>query len=241
MPRRMLTICSFFPSASLVEATVSALADGSDLVLMPIDDTPPPSAAVPYLLGNRFADLDREIRPVKKWRTIRAVLDRVDPDDYDWFFFPDDDLEYPPGFLETFLGLLERHDIALAQPALTDDSHSTWPICTRDPGAELRITNFVEVMAPCFRRDALAALLPTIDAETSPMGYGFDLHWGIAGEAAGLRLGIVDATPIAHRMRPVGTHYGGDDLHGQGYAYGTRHPRLLPHELCVRETIPARG
>jgi hypothetical protein len=234
---RTLAICSFFPGSSLIDQTVEALGGRSDLLLMPIDDQPVPAAARPYLAESHLGPLE-DTRPVKKWRTVAAVLGQIDRESYDWFLFPDDDLEYPPDFLPRFLGVLERHDIAMAQPALTPDSHSTWEICTRVEGSRVRLTNFVEVMTPCFRRDALELLLPSIDDAVSPMGYGFDLHWGFACEAAGLRQGIVDATPVAHRFRPVGTHYGGDDLHGQGYAYGSRYPRLLPHEICVRETIP---
>lgn len=234
---RVLAVISFFAASSRIDDAVATLGEDTDLLLMRIDDAPVPASATPFLAGARFPELDAVARPVKKWRTVAAVLDRIRADDYDWFFFPDDDLEYPADFLQRFLDVLERHDVALAQPALTADSYSTWKICTRDPGAELRLTNFVEVMAPCFRRDALTLLQPTLRADLSPMGYGFDLHWGYACEAAGLRMGIVDATPVAHRFRPVGTHYAGDDLHGQGYAYGSRYPRLLPHEICVRETL----
>jgi hypothetical protein len=236
---RTLAICSFFPGASRIDETVRVLGATSDLLLVPIDDAPVPPEAVPHLAAQRLGAAGEVARPIKKWRTITALLGQVEIDDYDWFFFPDDDLEYGDEFLAPFLRLLRRHDIALAQPALTADSFMTWEICRQVEGSALRRTNFVEIMAPCFRRDALELLLPTIDAATSPMGYGFDLHWGFACEAAGLRAGIVDATPVAHRYRPVGKHYAGDDLHGQGYAYGARYPRLLPHEICVRETFTA--
>lgn len=239
---RVLAVCSFFPESSLVHETVRALGEGCDLLLVPIGTEAGaieaiPEVARPHLVETVLGPLPAPIRPFKKWRTIRAVLERVGTGDHDWFFFPDDDLEYPAEFLNRFLDVLRRHDVALAQPALTPDSYLTWEICRQEPGSLLRLTNFVEIMTPCFRRDALAALWPSIDAETSPMGYGFDLHWGFACESLGLRSGIVDATPVAHRFRPVGTHYAGDDLHGQGYAYGSRFPRLLPHEICVRETI----
>lgn len=229
---RVLAVCSFFASDSLVAATVETLAAASDLYLVPVEaDRPVPAVARPYLAHEKLG-LDAAVfQPCKKWRSVERVLDRVRLDDYDFAFFPDDDLEYGADFLPRFLELLERHDVALAQPALTPDSYHTYDICVRREGVTLRFTNFVEVMAPCFRTDALARLRATLASDVSPMGYGFDLHWPYACADAGFKMAIVDATPIAHRVRPTGTHYAGDDLHGQGYAYGRRFPRILLHEM----------
>jgi hypothetical protein len=43
------------------------------------------------------------------------------------------------------------------------------------------------------------------------MGWGLDFVWPMLMEKAGLRMGIVDATPIAHRMRRQVTGYNYDE------------------------------
>jgi hypothetical protein len=242
MPRRrsVLAVCSFFPADSLIEETVAVLGATTDLYLVPVErGVPIPAVAEPYLAHRKLGTDAAWFEPCKKWRSVERVLDRVRIDDYDWAFFPDDDLEYgDAGFLDRFIDLLEAHDVALAQPALTADSFHTYDLCVRRDDTRLRLTNFVEVMAPCFRRDCLVRLRETLASDISPMGYGFDLHWAYACADAGFRMAIVDETPVAHRFRPTGKHYGGDDLHGQGLAYGRRFPRILLHEMAELGRIP---
>ena len=230
--RNVLAVCSFFPEDTLVEETVRTFGAGSDLYLVSIEpEKPAPPAALPFLAERKLGLDAAAFLPCKKWRSVDLVLDRVRLDAYDYAIFPDDDLEYGEDFLPRFLDLLDAHDVALAQPALTPDSYHTYDLCLRRPDARLRFTNFVEVMVPCFRRDCLERLRGTLAADISPMGYGFDLHWPYACDEGGFRMAIVDDTPVSHRVRPTGKYYGGDDLHGQGYAYGRRFPRILPHEM----------
>lgn len=242
--RNILAICSFFQSDSLIERTIATLGAVADLYLVPIEPgTPAPEIAQPFLAARKLAVDPQLFSPCKKWRTINLILDRVRVDQYDYAIFPDDDLEYCADFVPEFFDLLDTHDVALAQPALTADSYHTYDICIRREEAILRFTNFVEVMTPCFRRDCLRQLRPTWASDISPMGYGFDLHWPYVCSQAGFQMAIVDATPVSHRFRPTGKHYAGDDLHGQGYAYGQRFPRILAHEICEVGKIlrPARG
>ena len=235
----VLAVCSFVQADGLLQHTIDTFASHADLYLVPVQSgVPVPEIAEPYLAANKLGVDPTIFEPCKKWRTVERVLDRVALERFDYVIAPDDDLEFPPDFVAQFLGLLDRYDIALGQPALTDDSYPTWPICVRQYDTVVRFTNFVEVMTPCFRRDALRHLRGTLRSDISPMGYGFDLHWAYACRDAGFRMGIVDGTPISHRIRPVGRHYAGDDLHGQGYAYGRIYPRILAHEICEVGRIP---
>lgn len=236
---KALAVCSFFSSDSLVQATVETFGKSADLYLIPVEPgARVPEVAEPFLATRRLGIDEGDLWPCKKWRTINAVLDRIEIDRYDYAIFPDDDLEYPGYFAGRFFDLLDTYDIALAQPALTADSYHTYDISVRCPETILRFTNFVEVMIPCFRRDCLRRLRGTFAHAVSPMGYGFDLHWPYACSAAGFKMAIVDETPVAHRFRPVGKHYAGDDLHTQGYEYGRRYPRILTHEQCEVGRVP---
>ena len=67
-----------------------------------------------------------------------------------------------------------------------------------------RRTRFVEIgPVTAIQRDAFELLLPLPELE---MGWGLDAHWSAAAAAAGLPLGVVDATPIRH-LRPVAAAY----------------------------------
>jgi GT2 family glycosyltransferase len=139
-----------------------------------------------------------------KWANLRATLAAHPPDGADWLLIVDDDVVLPAGFLDAFLCVAERFDLALAQPAHAFASHAAWPVTRRRPGTIARRTRFVEIgPVTAIHRSALATLLPFPSLE---MGWGLDAHWSAAAAADGLRLGVVDATPIRH-LRPVAAAY----------------------------------
>jgi len=43
--------------------------------------------------------------------------------------------------------------------------------------------------------------------ELSPMGWGYDFVWGRNLDRAGLKVGVVDATPVAHSLRKPVAEY----------------------------------
>lgn len=138
-----------------------------------------------------------------------AIIDRLTRDAgyFDWLIITDDDVELSEGFLDRFISLAERYDFALCQPARSLDSFIDHGIVLQMPGLAARQTRFVEIgPLVALRRDAMALLLPF--GPEAGMGWGLDFIWPVAIEAAGLRLGIVDATPVAHRLRPPVTGYG---------------------------------
>lgn len=131
-----------------------------------------------------------------------GIIDSLSADAwrFDWLIIVDDDVELPNGFLDRFLGLAERHDFAVCQPARSLESHIDHGIVMQMPGLVARQTRFVEIgPLVAIRRDAMSLLLP-FGAEAG-MGWGLDFVWPVRLESAGLRMGIVDATPVAHRMR----------------------------------------
>ncbi len=122
---------------------------------------------------------------------------------YRHVWIPDDDLLTNGETIDEFFDLCEALDLTIAQPALTPYSHHSWKITLQEPGLVARITNFVEIMAPCFKGDRLRLFSQHFSENTS--GWGYEWLWLKIAQAHGIeRMGIVDATPIYH-TRPVGT------------------------------------
>ena len=65
----------------------------------------------------------------------------------------------------------------------------------------MRVTAFVEIgPVVALRATTFAQLLPFPDLR---MGWGLDAHWAAVARAHGWRMGIVDALPVTHLLRPV--------------------------------------
>jgi GT2 family glycosyltransferase len=148
--------------------------------------------------------LDPGAAGLGKWANLRATLAAHPADAADWLLIVDDDVVLPVGFLDAFLWTAERFDLALAQPAHAFASHAAWPVTRRRPGLLARRTRFVEIgPVTALRADAFPVLLPFPELA---MGWGLDAHWSSAAAEAGLRLGVVDITPIRH-LRPIANSY----------------------------------
>jgi hypothetical protein len=150
-------------------------------------------------------------------------------DDFDYVIVTDDDVDLPAGFVDAYLAQVERFDFALAQPARTHDSFIDHPFVEQLDGLDARRTQFVEI-GPVFsiRRDAARHLLPF--DETSPMGWGYDFVWPKVLHDAGLNLGIVDATPVAHRLRKPVAEYHHGTVDGEMRDYLATRPHVTRHE-----------
>jgi hypothetical protein len=135
--------------------------------------------------------------PGFKWQNIARLLDELelDLDAWDYFWFPDDDNAISFGDCERLFELADRFSLALCQPSLSSESTEIgWDVCRHVPGSILRHTNFVEIMCPLFRRDALEKCRQTFTLNLS--GWGLDFLWPrlLDGEA----IGVVDAVQVRH-------------------------------------------
>jgi hypothetical protein len=146
----------------------------------------------------------RKLRP--KFTVLNELLARSLKDDHAHVLFVDDDIGLPSRFVDDYLALVERHDLALAQPARTHGSYLDHHFVEQLDGLDARWTRFVEI-GPLFsvRRDALGLLTPF--DPLSPMGWGYDFAWPVVMERHGLKMGVVDATPVAHDLRPPVKNY----------------------------------
>lgn len=163
-----------------------------------------------------------EARPGPKWPSIAALLREhaAIVDAYDCVWLPDDDLAADTPTIDRMFAFFHAHRLALAQPALTLDSHCQWRTLLQQPGSQLRHGRFIEIMAPLFGREALQACAPSFDESAS--GWGLDWLWPLLCDRAGLDgIAVIDATPVRH-TRPCG---------GELYR---RHPELDPRKDAAR-------
>ena len=120
---------------------------------------------------------------------------------YRYVMLPDDDLSFTAPEISRFFAICARHNFAIAQPSLDFRSYFSHPITVKRPLLSYRVTNFVEVMTPCFRQDILQEVLPSLLDSAS--GWGIDDVWPQLLAGRGERFAIVDEVSITH-TRPVG-------------------------------------
>lgn len=122
---------------------------------------------------------------------------------YDYIWIPDDDILTSAENINTFFDLCSSLSFTIAQPALTPDSSHSWPITVQRSDLIARKTDFVEIMAPCFRGSTLEIFSGTFSENSS--GWGYEWLWYDIARRHGVdNFGIIDRTPVSH-TRPVGT------------------------------------
>lgn len=169
---------------------------------------------------------------VPKFALLNRLLHGIDPARYDFILLCDDDIQLPESFLDSLLDRQSKYDFALAQPARTHNSYTDHRIVEQVDGLDARRTRFVEIgPVVSLRRDAAAILLPF--DEDCGMGWGLDFLWPVAIESAGLKMGIIDATPVAHALRPAAKSYGLDEALVHMQAYLEDKPHLTPQQAMV--------
>ncbi|SFH51521.1 hypothetical protein SAMN05216299_11820 [Nitrosospira sp. Nsp14] len=179
------------------------LADSKDWAVeqrwISLGESPPDPDIAPYTA--RVVD-----KPSPKFFLLNQLLKQIDLRDFEYLIVSDDDIQLPEGFLDRYLALVLRHDFALAQPARTHDSYIDHRFVEQLDGIDARRTRFVEI-GPLFslHRAAYDYFLPFDEA--SPMGWGNDFVWPVLAEKHNLKMGIVDAAPVAHNLRKPVAYY----------------------------------
>jgi hypothetical protein len=186
----------------------------------------PPSGSVARVTVNRVTSL------TPKGTIINAQVEAVDLDRYEYVVLCDDDVVLPHGFLDTFLGIQDRLQYRIAQPARTPNSHIDLPIVEQHPGLLARQTLFVE-QGPVvsFHRSVFDLVFP-FDL-TSPMGWGLENVWSLRASERGLKMGIIDAVPVDHSMRmPVANYSWREADRGRAALFATTDYRS--NEECFK-------
>jgi hypothetical protein len=162
----------------------------------------------------RFAELshlaDRVWR-IKggKAQNLRALVlsGELDLSPYTHVWLPDDDLLLAPADIPRLFDLAEHFGFAVCQPAFDPLGKVSWPItAVAENRDQARLTDFVEMTCPLFRREELERFLAVFDGSLS--GEGLDLWYGhVLGADIPGRFGIIDAITVFNphpRQRPGG-------------------------------------
>jgi predicted O-methyltransferase YrrM len=190
---RTAVCCSYFTDG-LVESVVENVRGSADEIHLWALEAVLPGVA-PWTRG---------AGPLGKFQALNRLLAHARGADL--ILFIDDDVHLPPGFLPNYVALVSRLGVALAQPALTADSHHSHGVTVAQKGCWARRTDFVESgPVVSMRRDFLDMVAPF--PESNPMGWGLDIHWSARARERGLGLAVLDAYPVTHTHRPVGDRY----------------------------------
>lgn len=173
--------------------------------------------------------VDRIGEFVPKFILLNRMLSQIDWSLFDYLVFTDDDIVTQRGFLDAFLAWQGLFDLALAQPARTRYSYADRKFCRQREGIRGRQTRFVEI-GPLFsvRRDLAPRIVPF--DETSPMGWGYDFVWPVIAESVGVRIGIIDVTPVDHSLRGQAVAYSNQAAGQAMQAYLARRRHLSKDE-----------
>ncbi len=145
-------------------------------------------------------------RTIPKFALLNHLLTASRANDYDFVILCDDDITLPENFLDNFLAIQDRYDLALAQPSRTHNSYIDNPIVEQVDAVIARQTRFVEIgPVVSIRRDILPFITPF--DESAPMGWGLDFIWPVIAQQNGFRIGIIDATPVDHSLRKPISNY----------------------------------
>jgi len=145
-----------------------------------------------------LADHYERRRGAKFPNLLAAVRERPELwERYDAVLVLDDDIRIGARAINRLFRLRARHDLWVLQPAFHPRGKISVPITRRRRTSVLRLTDFVEVTCPLFRRDKLDAFLRVYDPAL--VGYGVCLWYSHFLRLGPERKGaIVDAVPCVN-------------------------------------------
>lgn len=129
-----------------------------------------------------------------------VVSGRLDLSLYRFVMLADDDLDVTCGSISAFFESIDRLGLAVSHPAQDWSGYWSHRIMLRNPLAEWRETNFVEIMCPCFDTDFLTRRLGDIPVTLST--WGSDYGYSHLARSDGGTIGVIDTAVIRH-VKPI--------------------------------------
>jgi len=135
-----------------------------------------------------------------KFHLIHEILPEIQ--DYDYVWMPDDDIFLTPKYIRRLFDIASKYELEICQPSIIGWYGLKVTLCQQD--SFLRYTNYVEIMCPCFSKNAINKCKETFVENKT--GWGIDAAWHILLEQSTDKLAIIDEIAATH-TRPIG---GGD-------------------------------
>lgn len=118
---------------------------------------------------------------------------------YDYVFAWVDDLLVGRFSYRRFLEIFEQNHLDAAQPALSKMSLISHHLTSRTNARVGRLTDYIEVMAQVFTRDAWCRYWKMMEPDWAHWGWGYD---SLLKSVCGLeRLGIMDCETVTHQKK----------------------------------------
>ena len=153
---------------------------------------------------------------------------------YEYFFLMDDDIEMSTKEVNKLFRMMRGYNLKIAQPSLVM-SYYTYEHTLHNPLCILRYTNFVEMMVPCFSRDALTKVLPTFEKKVR--GCGIEFHWPMLINTNQQDMAILDEICATH-IRPLQPWSDEDEYHTQEYLRHHGLSRDVVEYSCIAKNQP---
>ncbi|KAJ1704273.1 hypothetical protein LUZ63_004052 [Rhynchospora breviuscula] len=157
-------------------------------------------------------------RKQAKWWYAKRFLHPDIVAAYDYIFIWDEDLGVEHFDAEEYIKLVRKYNLDISQPAVDSSRYIVYPVTRRRNGTEVHTeadeapgtcpdhqppcTEFIEIMAPVFSRDAWRCVWHMIQNDLVH-GWGLDFVLRNCAEPARYKIGVVDAQWIFHHATPT--------------------------------------
>lgn len=156
-----------------------------------------------YYGDNNGYPKDANMHINKKGTKFHLIADLIKENpnilSYEYIWMPDDDIVAYPEDIEKLFYFTKKYDLWIAQPSIMG-----WyglDITLHHKNSTLRYTNYVEIMCPCFKNQALKKCLNTF--KYNKTGWGIDSIWNVILNNPTNKLAIIDDVVVIH-TRPIG-------------------------------------
>ena len=134
-----------------------------------------------------------------KYPLLKQIFkERINIEQYDYYFLPDYDILINTIEINKLFDYMREYNLSVAQPSIVDVNVSHRHLICQ-PENILRFCAFVEVMTPCFSKEALKKCLPYFDESKS--GWGQDILWWKVLNEPKNKFAIIDDIKVTHTLK----------------------------------------